>query len=100
MNAPELAIIMPVCNEQASVRKVLTEWFHEIENWTESFVFLCIDDFLSALHAKFEITSVRRRIVVNISGHHFDGAVGDIIYETSIVRYHDNGARIVFQKFF
>jgi len=44
MNAPELAIIMPVYNEQASVRKVLTEWFHEIENWTESFVFLCIDD--------------------------------------------------------
>jgi dolichol-phosphate mannosyltransferase len=44
MNAPELAIIMPVYNEQASVRKVVTEWFHEIENWTESFVFLCIDD--------------------------------------------------------
>lgn len=31
MNAPELAIIMPVYNEQASVRKVVTEWFHEIE---------------------------------------------------------------------
>ena len=44
MNAPELAIIMPVYNEQASVRKVVTEWFHEIENWTENFVFLCIDD--------------------------------------------------------
>ena len=31
MNSPELAIIMPVYNEQASVRKVVTEWFHEIE---------------------------------------------------------------------
>lgn len=44
MNAPELAIVMPVYNEQASVRKVVTEWFYEIENWTEKFVFLCIDD--------------------------------------------------------
>ena len=44
MNEPELAIIMPVYNEQASVRKVVTEWFHEVENWTENFVFLCIDD--------------------------------------------------------
>lgn len=44
MNPPELAIIMPVYNEQASVRKVVTEWFHEVENWTENFVFLCIDD--------------------------------------------------------
>jgi hypothetical protein len=32
MNSPELAIIMPVDNEQASLRKVLTEWFHEIKN--------------------------------------------------------------------
>lgn len=44
MNAPELVIIMPIYNEQASVRKVVTEWFHEVENWTEHFVFLCIDD--------------------------------------------------------
>lgn len=44
MNPPELAIIMPVYNEQASLRKAVTEWFHEIENWTEDFVFLCIDD--------------------------------------------------------
>ena len=34
MNSPELAIIMPVYNEQASVRKVVTEWFHEIENYS------------------------------------------------------------------
>lgn len=42
--APELMIIMPVHNEQASVRKVVLEWFHEIENWTENFVFLAIND--------------------------------------------------------
>jgi dolichol-phosphate mannosyltransferase len=40
----ELAIVMPVYNEQASVRKVVLEWFQEIENWTERFVFLVIDD--------------------------------------------------------
>jgi dolichol-phosphate mannosyltransferase len=41
---PELLIVMPVFNEQASVRKVVHEWFHEIENWTENFVFLAIND--------------------------------------------------------
>lgn len=35
---------MPVFNEQASVRKVVTEWFSEIQNWTEDFVFLALDD--------------------------------------------------------
>jgi len=40
----ELAIVMPVFNEQASVRKVVCEWFQEIENWTESFTFLCLND--------------------------------------------------------
>ncbi len=37
-------IVMPVYNEQASVRKVVTEWFSEVENWTERIVFLAIDD--------------------------------------------------------
>lgn len=41
---PELMLIMPVYNEQASVRKVVMEWFQEIENWTENFVFLAIND--------------------------------------------------------
>lgn len=41
---PELAIVMPVYNEQASIRKVVREWFEEIQNWTENFVFLVIDD--------------------------------------------------------
>jgi len=41
---PELMIVMPVYNEQASVRKVVIEWFREIKNWTENFVFLAIND--------------------------------------------------------
>lgn len=40
----ELLIVLPVFNEQASVRKVICEWFQEIENWTEDFVFLAIND--------------------------------------------------------
>lgn len=41
---PELLIVMPVYNEQASVCKVVMEWFMELENWTENFVFLAIND--------------------------------------------------------
>jgi len=41
---PELMIVMPVYNEQASVRKVVLEWFHEVENWTEDFIFLAVND--------------------------------------------------------
>ena len=41
---PELMIVMPVYNEQASVRKVVNEWFQEVEDWTENFVFLAIND--------------------------------------------------------
>ena len=41
---PELLVVMPVFNEQASVRKVVLEWFQEIENWTENFTFLAIND--------------------------------------------------------
>lgn len=40
----DLILVMPVFNEQASVRKVVLEWFQEIENWTERFVFLAIND--------------------------------------------------------
>lgn len=35
---------MPVFNEQASVRKVVTEWFHEVNDWTENFTFLAVND--------------------------------------------------------
>lgn len=41
---PELMIVMPVFNEQASIRKVVEEWFPEIERWTQDFVFLAVDD--------------------------------------------------------
>jgi len=40
----DLIVVMPVYNEQASVRKVVQEWFTEIENWTENFIILAIDD--------------------------------------------------------
>lgn len=33
----ELILVMPVFNEQASVRKVVMEWFQEIQNWTKDF---------------------------------------------------------------
>ena len=42
--SPELLVVLPVYNEQASVRKVAIEFFEEIENWTEHFVFLALDD--------------------------------------------------------
>jgi len=41
---PEILIVMPVYNEEASVRKVVIEWFSEVENWTENFIFLAVDD--------------------------------------------------------
>jgi dolichol-phosphate mannosyltransferase len=44
MSAPALVVVMPAYNEQASVRKVVVEWFQEVENWTEDFIFLAIDD--------------------------------------------------------
>ena len=44
MSTPELLLVMPVYNEQASVRKVVMEWVQEVENWTENFLFLAIDD--------------------------------------------------------
>lgn len=41
---PDLVVVMPVYNEQASIRKVVKEWFEEIEGWTENFIFLVIND--------------------------------------------------------
>lgn len=41
---PELMLVMPTYNEQASIRKVVHEWFQEINNCTENFVFLAIND--------------------------------------------------------
>jgi len=44
MNKTDLAIVMPVYNEQASIRKVVSEWFYELENWTENFIFIVLND--------------------------------------------------------
>jgi hypothetical protein len=41
---PDLAIVLPVYNEQASIRKVVLVWFQEIENWIENFIFPCLSD--------------------------------------------------------
>lgn len=43
-NIIELLVVMPVYNESASVRKVVNEWFTELENWTGRFIFLAIND--------------------------------------------------------
>jgi dolichol-phosphate mannosyltransferase len=42
--SPELIVVMPAYNEQESLRKVVLEWFAELECWTDRFVFLAIDD--------------------------------------------------------
>jgi dolichol-phosphate mannosyltransferase len=44
MPSPELLIVMPVCNEEASVEPVIREWFSELSRVTGSFTFLAIDD--------------------------------------------------------
>jgi dolichol-phosphate mannosyltransferase len=40
----ELLVVLPVYNEEASIRRVISEWFRELSNWTEDFTFLAIDD--------------------------------------------------------
>jgi len=72
---PALAIVMPVYNEEASLRKVVFEWFDEVDAWVEDFVFLAINDgssdrsqlFLEKLHSRLG----DRLIVINKpnSGH-------------------------------
>lgn len=42
--ALELIVIIPVYNEQASIKKVIQEWIAEIDNWTERFIIVAIDD--------------------------------------------------------
>lgn len=40
----ELLVVMPVFNEQASVRRVVGEWFPALERHVENFTLLAIDD--------------------------------------------------------
>jgi len=72
-SSPDLLIVMPAFNEQASVRKVVMEWFQEIENWTEDFVFLAIDDGSSdatpAILARLQERLGERLEVVNQTNH-------------------------------
>jgi dolichol-phosphate mannosyltransferase len=43
-STPEIMVVMPVFNEEAAVRKVVTEWFGEMRKATENFVFVALDD--------------------------------------------------------
>jgi len=40
----ELLVVMPVFNEEACVRKVVREWYDELQNWTDRFAILAISD--------------------------------------------------------
>nr|WP_295924135.1 glycosyltransferase family 2 protein [uncultured Dyadobacter sp.] len=41
---PELAVVIPVYNEQDSIQKVISEWIPALEKWSPNFVILAIDD--------------------------------------------------------
>jgi dolichol-phosphate mannosyltransferase len=41
---PELALVIPIYNEQDSIQKVIQEWMPELEKWCKNFVILAIDD--------------------------------------------------------
>ena len=56
----ELLAIMPAYNEEASVRKVIIEWIQELENWTEQFIFLVIDDGSSDRTAEIVLSLAER----------------------------------------
>lgn len=40
----ELCVVLPCYNEEASLRKVVAEWWNEIGNWCDNYCFLVIDD--------------------------------------------------------
>jgi dolichol-phosphate mannosyltransferase len=92
----ELMIVMPVYNEQASVRKVVTEWISEIENWTEDFVFLALNDgstdgTLAVLEKLREQLGPRLEIVSHANRGHGQSCLAG--YRQALTR----GARWVFQ---
>ena len=70
---PELLVVMPVYNEEASVAMAVLEWFQEIEKTAPSFRFLVINDgstdgtlailqqLVSRLDARFEVLDRENR---------------------------------------
>jgi len=89
-------IILPVFNEQASVRKVVTEWFFEIENWTQDFVFLALNDgstdgTLAVLEKLKEQLGARLEIVSHANRGHGQTCLAG--YRQALTR----GAQWVFQ---
>jgi dolichol-phosphate mannosyltransferase len=42
--SPQLLVVLPVFNEEASVRKVVEEWFAELDRVVGGFTLLAIDD--------------------------------------------------------
>lgn len=89
-------IVVPVYNEQPSIRKVLREWFHEIENWTEDFVMLVIDDGSTDRSPEL-VARVREqlgdRVVLHSHENRGHGASCLVGYE----RARAMGARYIFQ---
>jgi glycosyltransferase involved in cell wall biosynthesis len=92
----KLFVILPVFNEQASVCIAVTEWFYEIEKWTEDFVFLVLndgstDDSLVLLEKLRDQLGSRLEIVSHANrGHGQTCVVG---YRNAL----DRGAKWIFQ---
>jgi len=93
---PELAVIIPVYNEQDSIQKVIHEWIEELEKYCQRYVILAIDDgsrdnslaILYQLQKQFE---KRIRVVSRPNRGHG---------QTCLEGYHhagELGARYVFQ---
>lgn len=93
---PELFVVIPVYNEQATVRKVVREWYHEIENWTEDFVIYVIDDGStdrSAAIMERVCEQLGDKVVLHSQENRGHGASCLVGYEKAI----EVGARYVFQ---
>lgn len=93
---PELVVVIPVYNEQASVRKVIREWFFEIENWTENFAMLVIDDGSkddSATIVERTRSQLGDRVILHSHANRGHGASCLVGYRMAL----DMGARFVFQ---
>jgi dolichol-phosphate mannosyltransferase len=86
---PQLFITMPVFNEEASIKKVVLEWFAELENWTEDFCFYVIDDgstdkSLAILHQLRDRLGDRLEVVTHTNQGHGQSCLKG--YRTAIER--------------